>query len=434
MSKLIRGNQRHMSLDDRIYIEQALEKSMTFKDISKFVCKDPTTISKEVTKHRALKLKPTFNSSNNCILKTQCIITNLCKSPNDCSKRCNNCSLCNNNCLAFRPIECPRLSKAPFVCNGCERKTICRLDKFFYRATTAHSSYRTTLSVSREGINLSSLALSNLDNLVSPLILKGQPIAHIYSNHSAEIPCGHRTLYNYIENRVLSVKNIDLPRKVKYKPRKQKVKIQIEHSWREGRKYSDFVSFLVENPDVSVVEMDLVEGIKGGKVLLTLFFRNSKCMIAFLLPAKTQEAVLAVFSTLEEAMTTLVFRKTFPIILTDNGSEFINPLKLETGINSSVRTGIFYCDSNASYQKGALEKNHEFIRYILPKGQSFDSLSQKKIDLMMNHINSTTRPSLNNRTPFELASLLLDKSAIKLFNLKRIAPDEVILKPSLLKK
>lgn len=51
MSKEVRGNQRHMTLDDRIYIEQAIEKAMTLKEIAKFLRKDPTTISKEIKKH-----------------------------------------------------------------------------------------------------------------------------------------------------------------------------------------------------------------------------------------------------------------------------------------------------------------------------------------------------------------------------------------------
>ena len=434
MSKLIKGNQRHMSLDDRIYIEQALEKSMTFKDISIFVRKDPTTISKEVKKRRVLKIRSSFNTPNNCSLMKQCSVTNLCGKTYECLRKCSKCSLCNTKCTNFLPIVCPTLIKPPFVCNGCEKKGHCRLDKYYYRATSAHSTYRTILSSSREGINLSEVALSNLDNLVSPLILKGQPIAHIFATHAAEIPCGHRTLYNYIENRVLSVKNIDLPRKVKYKPRKQHHRIIKDHSWREGRKYSDFTSFLEENPETSVVEMDVVEGVKGGKVLLTMLFRNSRCMIAFLLNSKTQEAVLSVFRQLEESMTTLVFLKTFPVILTDNGSEFINPILLETGLSSFIRTSVYYCDPLASYQKGSLEKNHEFIRYVIPKGSSLDKLTQEDILKLTNNINSTARASLNNRTPFELASLLLDKSVIKIFNLQKIHPDDVILKPILLKR
>ena len=55
MSKHIRGNSCHLTLDDRIYIEQCLIQHMTFKDIAKYICKDPTTISKEVKKHRIVK-------------------------------------------------------------------------------------------------------------------------------------------------------------------------------------------------------------------------------------------------------------------------------------------------------------------------------------------------------------------------------------------
>lgn len=72
MSKLIRGNQRHLNLDNRIYIEKCLDKMMAFKDIAKFLCKDPTTISKEVKKHRWYKPRNTFNLINNCLHKRVC--------------------------------------------------------------------------------------------------------------------------------------------------------------------------------------------------------------------------------------------------------------------------------------------------------------------------------------------------------------------------
>lgn len=434
MSREIRGNQRHMSLDDRIYIEQALEKNMTFKDIAKFLCKDPTTISKEVKKHRMHKSRNIYTSPNNCKLRQKCNLKNVCTRTVACTKRCASCPHCNKHCDKFIPDECSKLKQAPFVCNSCEKKAQCRQDKFFYRSTTAHNRYRTVLSSSREGINLSEETLSELDALVSPLIRKGQPITHIYAKHEKEIPCGIRTFYNYIDKCILSVKNIDLPRKVKYKPRRKQKQTQKDHSWLEGRKYSDFTAYLEAHPDASVVEMDTVEGVKGGKVLLTMLFRNSRCMIAFLLASKTQESVLKIFDYLEESMSTSVFLKTFPVILTDNGSEFLNPILLEMGMDSCIRTNIYYCNSNASYQKGALEKNHEFIRYIVPKGESFDEYTQDDISLMINHINSTARDSLNGRTPFELASLLLDECVIEILGLRKVEHDEVHLKPSLLKK
>jgi len=112
----------------------------------------------------------------------------------------------------------------------------------------------------------------------------------------------------------------------------------------------------------------------------------------------------------------------------------LDPLLLENGKGNVRRTSIFYCEPYASYQKGMLEKNHEYIRYILPKGSSFDALSQKDISLMLSHINSTARTSINSRTPFELASLLVDERVIRAAGIQRIEHDDVCLRPSLFRK
>ena len=42
---------KHMTLDDRIEIQECLNKGMTFKAIGQRVGKDQTTISKEVKLH-----------------------------------------------------------------------------------------------------------------------------------------------------------------------------------------------------------------------------------------------------------------------------------------------------------------------------------------------------------------------------------------------
>ena len=146
-----------------------------------------------------------------------------------------------------------------------------------------------------------------------------------------------------------------------------------------------------ENPDTPVVEMDTVEGVKGGKVLLTLHFLEAQFMPAFLRGANTSQSVINVFNVLYEKLGTTTFQRLFPVILTDNGSEFTNPLKLEFDDQNIRRTRIFYCDKSAPQQKGSLENNHEFIQRIVPKGNSFDSFTQDDINLMMNHINSYRR-------------------------------------------
>ena len=45
MSKYIPGNQKHLTLEDRKYIEKSLNADCSFKDIARYLCKDPTTIS-----------------------------------------------------------------------------------------------------------------------------------------------------------------------------------------------------------------------------------------------------------------------------------------------------------------------------------------------------------------------------------------------------
>ena len=100
-----------------------------------------------------------------------------------------------------------------------------------------------------------------------------------------------------------------------------------------------------------------------------------------------------------------------------------------------MRTSIFYCDPMASWQKPHIEKNHEFIRYVLPQGRSLNPYTQDDITLLMNHINSIRRPGLENKTPYELAEGDADMQALmQLLKMHPIPPDEVHLKPDLLIK
>jgi len=222
---------------------------------------------------------------------------------------------------------------------------------------------------------------------------------------------------------------------VKYKPRKKsKLPVIKESTDRIGRTFNDFVKFIEDNPSAPVVEMDTVHSTRSGKVLLTFMFRNCSLMLAFIIDNCNQTDVKDVIDKLYEVLGSEVFKGSFPVILTDNGSEFKNPEGLELDANGNQRTKIFYCNPMASYQKPHVEKNHEYIRYIIPKWKSFDNRTQEDITLMMNHINSTARTSLNGNTPFKLAQMLLDNSLIEKLSLKHIATDEVHLKPALSKK
>ena len=123
----------------------------------------------------------------------------------------------------------------------------------------------------------------------------------------------------------------------------------------------------------------------------------------------------------------------------DNGSEFSNPKKIEYREFGSfgsryLRTRVFYCDAGCPYQKGAIEVNHELIRRVLPKGTSFDNLTQKDVIRMMDHINSYKRKKLNDRSPYETFSFHYGEEVLKLLGCTPVAAEDILLKPSLLKK
>lgn len=282
---------------------------------------------------------------------------------------------------------------------------------------------------------LSKEQLFELDCLLTPLLKQGQSIAHIYAMHKHEIPCSMKTLYNYIDMGIFTARNIDLPKKVKYKKRKSRRKEpETDYAYREGRTYKDFLEYISANGETPVVELDTVHGSKAtGRVMMTMLFRSSTLMLIFLLPDCTQKSVRAVFDRLTDSLGLEEFRKCFPVILTDNGSEFKDPVSLEKTEGGQTRTRIFYCDPLASWQKARLEKNHEFIRRVIPKGQPLDPYTQEDMTLLANHINSTARSSLNNRTPYELAEFINSEKLLKTQSLERIDPDRVILTPQLFK-
>ena len=421
----------HLTLDEREYIEHELMNNTSFADIAKYLGKDKTTISKEIKKHRIRKEGQSIHIGfNKCARRYNCHRKNICSTR--CKKECKQCKDCNSVCPDFEDGICFRLKHSPYVCNGCSNRFNCRSTKYYYRALPSFNKYKNILSESRQGINMTELELSNLDKLISPLIKNGQSISHIYHTH--DNPCSRSTLYRYLSKNCFSVGPIDLPRKVRMKKRREK---RIEPKYTKAmtnRTYEDFQKYIELHPELPIVEMDTVEGVKGGRVLLTFLFRNSRLMLAFILYEKTQKEVLRVFNMLEYDLGNELFKKTFPIFLTDNGAEFGNPLSLEFNEEGIGRTRIFYCNPRASYQKGMLEKNHEFIRYVLPKGTPFERLLQTDINLMINHINSLGRASLNWFSPIDVAKFTLDKEVIKKLNLVKISPDKIHLNTKLLKK
>ena len=424
---------KHLTLDDRQSIQIGLHEGLTFREIARNIGKDPSTISKEIRTHRFTTRTASFNP---CKHIKQCQhYSDLC---DPCQirfgKNCRNCGHvdCHTICPEFVPKVCRRLSSAPYVCNGCSNRHGCHLERRLYDASKAQKAYEQTLRTSRQGFAIAYEELKRLDDIISPLIRQGQSIHHICQNNADLIMCDEKTIYNYIDAGLLSVDNIDLPRKVRYRVRKKKRPVHVDKQCYVGRTYEDFLEYLAANPDTTVTEMDSVEGKKGGKVLLTIYFRNCELMLAFLRDANTARSVTEIFNALDHTLGRESFRTLFQVILTDRGSEFSDPLSIECDDNGEIRTRIFYCDPQRSDQKGGCEVTHEMIRRILPKGKSFDHLCQDDIDLMMSHINSYKRKKLGNQSPHQLFSSFYGEDLLQKLHIQQISPNNINLTPKLL--
>lgn len=434
MSKYIPGNQKHLTIEDRIYIQNELDKGTSFKDIARFLCKDPTTISKEVKARRASDWfhKGTFlNAKNFCTKRFRCKKTNACNKILLCGVKCASCPTCNQTCPDFQKERCSKLDRAPYVCNGCSKKiNHCTIaHKYTYNARFADRKYRECLKDSRSGIAMTRQELHKKDKIITPLIAQGQSPYQIVANHP-ELNLSVRSVYNYLDMGLLTARNVDLKRKVKFKPRKVHKSQISDRRVFNGRTYADFQQLHLE----SFVEMDTVHSAVGSsKTLLTFFFTREKLFLAFLMNRNTEGSVRLVLDRLEKRFGTFDFLTLFEYILTDRGAEFGDPDSLETGVTGIQRTNIYYCDSMRSGQKGSIEQAHTMLRMILPKRTTFEFLTQWDVNLITSHINSTPRESLNGRTPYDVALEAFGEDVLKAFQLRRIDPDKVILTPKLIR-
>lgn len=407
---------KHLSFDDRLQIEKGLNENKSFKQIGKDIGKDCTTISKEIKNHIIYKNTGALGRRfNNCNKRNECPVRHYCT-----LKKCSN----------YVEEKCHKLFNPPYVCNGCKNKRVCTLSKQIYESTYAYKEYKENLKESRSGINFSETEIDNLNNILLPLIKEQkQSIHHAVINNKNSIMCSEKEIYNLIDLGVLKIKNIDLPRKVRYRNvPKRKTYYKIDKHCLDGRKYSDYIKYIEKNPDTNKVEMDTVEGTKGGKVLLTIHFKNCSFMLAFIREHNDAQSIIDIFNKLEELLGLETFKKLFPVILTDNGSEFSNPLEIEYSHKTGEqRTKIFYCEPVRSDQKGSCEVNHEMIRKVLPQGTSFDNLEQKDINKLMSNIDSYKRKKLNDCSPIQIFSLMYGNDITNKLGIIEINPNDIDL-------
>lgn len=393
-------NYSHLCKEQRENIQYLIDSNFTFTKIGKAIDKDRTTVAKEIKRNRYLK-SYTSNDVFNPKLINEAI------------------------------NACERLSKPPYVCNNCKSKGSCRKNKLYYHSNIAENRYQSILTTSRQGIDITEEAIDEIERSIVPLIKKKkQSVNQVYINHSDILYFSKPTFYKYVNLGVLSLTDLDLPKKVKYKPRNNKMErdYKRKNALLKGRSYEDYLKFIDNHPRMNLNQMDTVIGtVDSNKVLLTIINVKTHFMFIRLLDKKDIKSVNNAWDSIKKNLDYKLFASFFRIVLTDNGTEFYDPMHIERNYENGKKIiNVFYCKPYSSWQKGCIEKNHEFIRKIFSKGTSFDDFTDRQIQKLEDTINNIPRDSLNGKTPYNLMKEKYPDIIDKL-NCSYISPDEVSL-------
>lgn len=386
---------KHLTSLDRTDIEECLAKGISFKDIAKRLGKSATTISREVKRH-------TYPHKNS---------------------------------FSVKDGICPLLMKAPFVCNGCSKRSRgnCQYTRQLYLSKRAQSDYETLLVEARNGIPLNKQSFYDTEKIVSAAVRSGQHIYHAIQTH--KLPVSTTTVYRHIKKGYYTISPIDLPRAVKFKPRHTKEALFVPSWAKKGRTYEDYLSFASDCPDIPTVQFDTVIGKIGGKVIMTIHFVNCDFMVGILLENKTAPESAGKISVLKKTLREHGFRfgEIIPVILTDNGGEFSNVAAFENDDDGLAETHMFFCNSNASYEKPHIEKNHTLFRDIVPSGSSFDDFTQDTVNLIFSHVNAVKRKQFNGKSAYDLFTFSFSEKLAEALGIACIPAENVVQSPALLR-
>lgn len=407
---------KRLNHDDRINLQAGIAKGYSLRKISEMLGKSRSTIYREIV--------------GNCCYK-------------DCRHTCAHCALScgdpaghyeNGLCREFVASECPRWGRFPYTCNGCAEAKSCFHRKRYYDCVEAHHASKRSRSEPRAFKGIGETALKLMDSIVSGGIRLGQSIHHIYvSNPPLRETCCERTVRRYLYRGYLSAMAHELPRYARFShgfDYGRKRPVNVERML--GRTFSDYGKCVESHPDGSVWQYDSMEGkATDRKAILTITFPEFRFQFGYLISKQSMASVYGRIRALQRLLGKR-YEEIFQINLSDNGPEFSRFHEIETDEFGHRLCKVFFTNPYRSTDKASCGRNHEFIRYVIPKGKSLDSLTQEKVALLFSHINSYARGSNKDKTPYDLMVGRFGAEFMKAIGIARIPPNEVCLRPSLL--
>lgn len=203
-----------------------------------------------------------------------------------------------------------------------------------------------------------------------------------------------QTLYNWVDYGISTIKNIDLPLKVRRKTHTQKVR---QHKRLYGRSIEERPSCIDDREEFGHWEGDGIVGKNGQGQFISLVERKTRFGILIDVGDKRSVRIVDVLDRLEKQFGAL-FRTTFKSITFDNGSEFADCKAME----KHGRTTVYYAHPYSSWERGTNENWNGIVRRFVPKGTSFDDVQTSDLIRIQNVINNLPRKQFHYQTPKDL--------------------------------
>ena len=330
-------------------------------------------------------------------------------------------------------VPCPHL-KRWIVCNVCDKKGYCHRTKIYCDFQKAMELTEHRRVSSRSLPKLPEEAIQMIDSIVQEGVLLGQSLHHIYqSDLVLQSLCSERTIRRLVYRGALSIRPHQLRRYARFKhalPKPQDPLMIRDIRMLIGRTFKDFTRYVATHKRSHVVEYDSVIGkLTDQQAILTITFPKTNFQFGLLIKKGYASSCLHELKLLLKHLGNDLSTTVFDINLCDNGSEFASFYQIEFDQNGERIRRTFYTNPYKATDKPHCERNHELIRYVLPKGKSLDSLTQAQVDDLFSNLNSYVRQSKGNKTPYDLVKAKFGVDFLNAIHIRRIPNKKVKLVP-----